>query len=219
MTGRLSDGGRSRAQDLSQLVGTFLDKSGDSDCLWCVRRLTLFSWNPWRRDRFDRLLAPAFDDLYRFACRLTGNRAAADDLLQDALVTGIRKFGQLKEARGFRVWMSRIVHRTWLNRRRDRPAAWRAEHVDREQGRRGGRTPVACLEDRRLAVHLQDALTGLPEGQRHAVWLVDALGFTFGEAAVVLDVPPGTVASRVARGRAALRDALSGVAHDWGCHR
>ncbi|MCB9797956.1 MAG: hypothetical protein H6741_35195 [Alphaproteobacteria bacterium] len=91
-------------------------------------------------------------------------------------------------------------------------AAARGVGAPRPARRRPGRD----LGDRRLGDRLDRALAGLPPGQREAVWLVDGLGLKFSEAAEVLDLQPGTVASRVARGRAALRVELAELARERG---
>ncbi len=159
--------------------------------------------------RFERLLRPVLADLYRFARRLTRG-ADADDLLQASLERGLVRVDQLAEDRAFRVWLSRVIYTTWVNdqaKRRELP-------VGDVEG--AGQPMVAALpgpEDRAMARQtgrvVQDALDELPEDQRAAVWLVDGQGHTFAEAAMILHVAPGTVASRVARGRKALRDELS----------
>ena len=77
-------------------------------------------------------------------------------------------------------------------------------------------TPDHLVEDRRLGLRIAAAIDLLPERQREAVWLVDVEQLTFAEAALVLDTRPGTVASRVARGRAALRVDLRIVAQERG---
>ena len=79
--------------------------------------------------------------------------------------------------------------------------------------------PDRQAERRQLGQRLSDAMDGLPADQREAVWLIDGQGLSFAEAAGVLGVPPGTVASRVARGRLALRGTLAAVAADEGVGR
>jgi RNA polymerase sigma-70 factor (ECF subfamily) len=172
--------------------------------------------------RFDRLVRPVLTDLYAFARRLTGDPVAAEDLLQQALLRGFDHLPQLTDDGAFRVWQSRVIYTTFLNgraRRTDVPqeAATSGDDVIPLHGRAD--RPDRALEQRRVGDAVSDALAGLPKDQREAVWLVDGQGFAFGEAAGVLGVPPGTVASRVARGRLALRVALSTVAADEGVGR
>lgn len=159
--------------------------------------------------RFERLLRPVLADLYRFARRLARG-PDADDLLQASLERGLTHVDQLAEDRAFRVWLSRVIYTTWVNghEKRREIAAGDPEVL--------GDPMVAALprpddraEQRQLGRVLRDALDGLPDEQRAAVWLVDGLGCSFEEAATILGVAPGTAASRVGRGRKALRIELA----------
>ena len=171
-----------------------------------------------QRREFDRLATEVIDGLYAFALRLERDPASAEDLVQDALIRAMDRFDQLEEPRAFRAWVTRVLFRTWQNRRPARPEAWRRTFADLDRSAKLVRLPgpEASLATRRLGEDVVAALDRLPDGQRDAVWLVDALGFSFGEASDILDVPPGTVASRVARGRSALRVGLGRTAREWG---
>lgn len=165
--------------------------------------------------RFERLVAPVLGDLYRFARRLAGDAAGAEDLLQASLERGMLRLGQLESDGAFRSWQSRVLYRTFLDDRAKR----REVPVEAEALERAAPTPTNP-HDRVVAAQIggrvRDALDRLPEEQRAAVWLVDGQGCSYGEAARILDVAPGTAASRVARGRAALRVSLARVAADHG---
>lgn len=169
-----------------------------------------------RRRRFERLVRPVLDELYRFARRLTRDPVRAEDLLQQALLRGLDRLPQLSDDAAFRAWQSRVLYTTWLNAVQRR----RVEMVDAE----GLDDNVVCIDpgpdarlaDRQLGLQIADALDALPDGQRQAVWLVDGQGFKYAEAASILEVSPGTVASRVARGRVALRRSLAAVAAEQG---
>lgn len=160
--------------------------------------------------RFETLLQPVLDDLMRFARRITRDPIVAEDLLHDALIVGLRKLSQLERDEAFRGWMNRIVYRTWLNRRRARSEAWNVVwlEVDRDVRTAAVPGPERATEQRRLGQRLSTAVQRLPDCQREAVWLVDGLGFGFGEVAEILGVPQGTIASRVCRARRALRGQL-----------
>jgi RNA polymerase sigma-70 factor (ECF subfamily) len=174
-----------------------------------------------RAQLFEELALPALDGLYAFACRLERDPARAADLLQEALLTGFRKFSQLGSRPSFRSWMATIVRRTFLNRHRrhepvvpladDEPETSLAAPHDAE---RSG--PEQRLLARRLAHELKGALDELPEAQRLAVFLVDVQGYGYAEAATALGMPAGTVASRVARGRARIRERLRHLARERG---
>ncbi len=171
---------------------------------------------------FEELVIPLLKDFYRVACRLERDPDRAQDLLQDSLLQGFRRFGQLRVQSSIRAWMGRILVRTYLNTCRRRAtevellephAKPEASHAAQSEG------PLdvgLLLSTRRVAHELKSALDRLPPDLGLAVFLVDVQGYPYGEAAEVLDVPPGTVASRVARGRAALRGQLRHLAEERG---
>lgn len=169
--------------------------------------------------RFERLVRPVLGALYRFAVRLTRDPITAEDLVQQSLLRGLDRLSQLEDDGAFEVWQCRVLYTTFLN---SRP---RRDEVQLDEGTEGSVIPLdrarpdRQVERRQLGQRLSDALDGLPSDQREAVWLVDGQGLSFGEAAEVLAVPPGTVASRVARGRMSLRTTLAAVAADEGVRR
>jgi RNA polymerase sigma-70 factor (ECF subfamily) len=171
------------------------------------------------RDRFDHLLVTALPDLWSYAVRLERDAVRAEDLLQESAAKALGRFGQLRDEGAFRTWIHRVVYHTWLHRR-DK-ASTRREHADGVviELAVSRHDPEREAASSALGGRLDAALATLPEAQRDAVLLVDGQDLTFAEAADVLGVPPGTVASRVARGRLALRAALSDVALDHGVSR
>lgn len=161
---------------------------------------------------FLALVGPHRASILRFARRLEGDPVRAEDLLQQALLVAWRRFEQLHTPDAARAWLARITLTTWLDRRsaREVPATDTAEYASAAPG------PFERLEARRVGARVADAVASLPEEQRLAVWLVDGEGFTFAEAALTLAAAPGTIASRVARGRASLRLALRDLATERG---
>ena len=175
---------------------------------------------PSRGERlFEELVLPCLDDLYRVACRLERDREGAQDLLQQALLVGFQRFRQLRRQESFRPWFVSILRRTYFNRLR---TATREASIDEASLpvdlsiERGAFDPELRFLTSRLRAELRAALDGLPEEQRLAVYLVDVEGFKYAEAAVALEVPPGTVASRVARGRGSLQKSLMHLARERG---
>ena len=167
-------------------------------------------------------MLPLLDELFAFSCRLERDPARAADLLQDSLLRAFRKFSQLGDAASFRSWMATIIRRTFHNRRRRKGVlqplpSEDGPHAHEMRSCRLG--PDERLAARRLGRELKDALDDLPEPQRLAVFLIDVQGFSYDEATRVLDLSPGTVASRVARGRASLRVRLRHLALERGWSR
>ena len=169
--------------------------------------------------RFGDLVRPVLGDLYRFARRLTRDPVTAEDLLQQALLRGLDRLSQLQDDGAFKVWQSRVLYTTFLDTRDRRETMWIEGQDDDVVVPLERPGPDREQERRALGAAISDALDRLPADQREAVWLVDGQGMKFGEAASVLGVPPGTVASRVARGRMALREELRQVAADEGVGR
>ena len=169
---------------------------------------------------FEELAVPMLDDLYRLACRFEREPQDAQDLLQEALLAGFRKFQHLRDASAFRAWMSSIVRNIHLNRRSGTtpqpPLDGLLEHAPLCEGMSETYEPERRLLARRLSHQLKKALDRLPEEQRVAVLLIDVQGFRYADAAQALGVAPGTVASRVARARAALRGFLKREACERG---
>ena len=174
---------------------------------------------PSSADDFSAEALQFLEPLFATAMRLTRNRADAEDLVQDTYVKAFRHAGQFKRGTNLRAWLYTILHNTWRNRRRD--ASRDAVEIDSEQVEQaaatgsGGdpvETPERILMRSTLDADLQAALDGLPEAFREAVWLRDVEEFTYAEIAEMLNVPIGTVMSRISRGRRMLFEKLSAAA-------
>jgi RNA polymerase sigma-70 factor (ECF subfamily) len=158
------------------------------------------------------------EPLFGTALRLTRNRADAEDLVQDTLVKAFRFADRFESGTNLRAWLYTILHNTWRNQRRD--AARGNVDVDSERveaaaassdGPTVADTPERILMRSTLDADLQAALDALPEAFREAVWLRDVEEFSYAEIAKMLDVPMGTVMSRISRGRRLLFERLSSV--------
>lgn len=141
-------------------------------------------------------------DLRRYACALTRDRDAGDDLVQDCLERALAHHRSRRPDGPLRAWMFRIL----INRHRDlirrAPRAGHLVAVDDlpvEPGRPAGQDSYMALRE------TEAAIARLPEDQRRALLLVALQGATFDEAAQALDIPRGTLMSRLARARATLR--------------
>jgi RNA polymerase sigma-70 factor (ECF subfamily) len=142
--------------------------------------------------------------LRRFARSLSRNQHDADDLVQTAVERAWRHLDQYRPGSSLASWLFGIMKNAWIDNRRSR-------------GRRGevplpedsGQHPAVTPMDANASLwSVSEAMDKLPEEQRLAVALVLVEGLSYKEAAEVLDVPIGTVTSRLARGRAALSAAL-----------
>ncbi len=146
--------------------------------------------------------------LYTVAYRLTGDREDAQDLVQEVLLR-VRKGLEGYRPGSMEGWLSRIATNAFLDevrRRRRRPLEHLPEEPDRVVPPSKGADVE--LESEVLPEDVQEALRRLPPEYRSAVVLSDVVGLTYQEIGDALDVPVGTVRSRLHRGRALLRKAL-----------
>lgn len=151
------------------------------------------------------------DDLHAFAFRLVGSREDAEDALQSAYVKALRATSRDSGPLSVNApWLYRIVYRACVDQRR-RLRRLRHDALD-EQLVAGGTASRAAA----LATALSQALLRLPASTRAAVLLVDVHGLSYDEAADALDVPRGTIASRLNHGRASLRATLIEFAPNGG---
>jgi RNA polymerase sigma-70 factor (ECF subfamily) len=156
------------------------------------------------------------EPLYATALRLTRNRADAEDLVQDTYVKAFRFADRFERGTNLKAWLYTILHNTWRNRRRDASrdtVEVDSERVEAAAATAGGAaafdTPERILMRDTLDADLQAALDALPDAFREAVWLRDVEEFSYAEIASMLEVPIGTVMSRISRGRRLLFERLS----------
>ena len=144
--------------------------------------------------------------LRRYARALTGNSSAADDLVQDALERALVKQALWREGSDLRAWLFTIMHNVFINQVRS-AAARRTVPLDDVAAELLSPQQADRLEIRDLDAAMQT----LPDEQRAVVLLVGLEQMTYDEAAIVLDVPIGTVMSRLSRGRERLRRLMQGL--------
>jgi RNA polymerase sigma factor (sigma-70 family) len=146
--------------------------------------------------------------LYTVAYRLTGNHDDAQDLVQEVLLR-VRRGLATYQPGSLEGWLSRITTNAFLDevrRRKRRPLEVVPDLPERTLG--VDVDPDATLAKTRLSDDVQAALAALPDEFRAAVVLCDVVGLDYAEIARSLDIPAGTVRSRIHRGRALLRKAL-----------
>lgn len=154
------------------------------------------------------------DSLYRTALRLTGRSADAEDVVQETYLKAFAALDRFEPGTNLRAWLFTILHNTFRNRVRDRarePITTDSDLVERAGDVAGPRsaTPEALLMRDVLGAELQAAVDALPDAFRQAVWLRDVEEFSYAEIAAMLDVPLGTVMSRISRGRRLLFERLN----------
>ncbi len=175
---------------------------------------------------FSQNIEGCLDSLYGLAMRLTRNGADAEDLVSESVAKAWSAIGTLDERDRFRPWLFRILHNCYISDYRKksvRPVAYSYDDFS-EEGEEDDITallikqsadfltwwgnPEREFANKLLREDILSAIEKLPEAFRVAVLLVNAEGLSYDEAAEVLGVPPGTIRSRMKRGRTLLQKAL-----------
>jgi RNA polymerase sigma-70 factor (ECF subfamily) len=163
---------------------------------------------------------PFMNALYSAAMRMTRNQADAEDLLQETYLRAYRGFGGYTDGTNLKAWLYRILTNTYINQYRAKKRRFDETELDETEDlylyrRLGGLEAVAAgrsaedeLMDWFTDAEVKDAVEALPEQFRMAVLLADVEGFSYKEIAEILDIPIGTVMSRLHRGRKALQKEL-----------
>lgn len=143
--------------------------------------------------------------LYRIAYAWTHDASLADDLAQETLIKAMKRSSQLRDPGAGEAWLYSILtncYRDHFRRQRD------LDDVD-ELDLPHDITPETELGQAEIVGRVRNAVARLPEGQRQVVTLVDLEGFSYVEVSQILDVPIGTVMSRLCRARVALKELLT----------
>jgi RNA polymerase sigma-70 factor, ECF subfamily len=158
--------------------------------------------------RFGDQLIAALPRLRRFARGLTGSVVEADDLVQAACERALARRHQFQEGTRFDSWMFRIVQTIWIDQLRAR--AVRKEESEAVEVLTGSDEPVRRVEARLALDEVRRAVDRLSPEQRAVLLLVTVEGLSYKEAAEVVQVPVGTIMSRLARARLALQAQFEG---------
>jgi RNA polymerase sigma-70 factor (ECF subfamily) len=177
--------------------------------------------------QFAELAMEYMGSLYSAALRMTRNPSDAEDLVQETYLKAYRAFGSFKEGTNLKAWLYRILTNTFINSyraRRRRPEQTELDDVEdlylyRRLGGleavTAGRSAEEVVMEHFTEAEVKAAVEELPEQFRIAVLLADVEGFSYKEIAEILDVPIGTVMSRLHRGRRSLQKTL----HEFGIAR
>lgn len=177
-----------------------------------------------KQEDFEEEIIPHLDAMYNFALRLTSDPSDAEDLVQDTIVKAFRFFSSYEKGTNAKAWLFRILKNSYINNYRKQSK--QPNQVDYDEVStfyetiRAERTDTSDLEDKMFRELIDDdisqALEELPEDFRTVVLLCDVEGFTYEEIANMLDVPIGTIRSRLHRGRNLLKAELKDYAEKRG---
>lgn len=180
------------------------------------------------REKFAEQALEYMPALYSAAVRMTHNAADAEDLVQETYLKAYRSFGSFTEGTNLKAWLYRILTNTYINAYRAkqrRPVESDLDDVEdlylyRRLGAieqaQAGRSAEESLMEMFTEGEVRSALDQLPENFRMPVYLADVEGFAYKEIAEILDIPIGTVMSRLHRGRKAMQKSLYEFAIEQG---
>lgn len=175
---------------------------------------------------FEAQALPLLDQLYGGALRMTRNPQDAEDLVQETFLKAYKNFSSFKQGTNLKAWLYRIMTNSYINSYRKakrRPQESSAEDLTDFQLYTTAGHDSTGLESAEVEAlkampnsTISEAMNDLPEDYRMVVYYADVAGFAYKEIAEILDVPLGTVMSRLHRGRKLLRQALKNVAREHG---
>ncbi|MFN7993940.1 MAG: sigma-70 family RNA polymerase sigma factor [Bryobacteraceae bacterium] len=173
----------------------------------------LFSKQP-RTDEFEKVALPHLPELYRAAGRLLGDSTRAEDVVQEVYLQAWKSFDRFESGTNCRAWLFKILvntahhyRRKWFNVRMVKESEEVLEQAV------AGAPPIPEQVTEQEIVR---ALDRIPADYREVVLLADVEDFSYKEIAGMLNVPIGTVMSRISRGRKLLREYLADVARSYG---
>ena len=176
--------------------------------------------------RFEHDALPLLDVLFNGALRMTRSRADAEDLLQDTMMRAYAGFRTFQQGTNLKAWLFRILNNQGINtyrkKQRQPPEFLTDKITDLQLACSAGHSSIGLPSAEVEALEalpdtdIKAALQALPEGFRMAVYYADVEGLAYKEIAAIMDIPRGTVMSRLHRGRHQLRTLLADVARDRG---
>jgi RNA polymerase sigma-70 factor, ECF subfamily len=180
------------------------------------------------RERLEAEALTHIDALYRTALRMTRNQSDAEDLVQEAYLRAFKALDQFRDGTNLRAWLFRIMTNAYINdyrKRSRRPVNsslddieefYLYDHLIDSGVQPNSERPEDIVLNRLTADDVLGSLDSLSDDFRHVVLLADVEGFTYREIAEILDIPVGTVMSRLYRARRRLQSALYDFAVESG---
>jgi RNA polymerase sigma-70 factor (ECF subfamily) len=161
----------------------------------------------FRFNRLDQQLSEHRAKLHRMAVAWCGDSALADDLVQDTLAKALEKQEQLKDETRLGAWLYKILHNCWMEHLRTQKPTLDIDDMEL--------TCTDCPEkhfaDDQLVTQVRTAVESLPVNQCQVMTLVDLEGCSYEQVAAILDIPVGTVMSRLSRARETMKKRLQGI--------
>jgi RNA polymerase sigma-70 factor (ECF subfamily) len=159
---------------------------------------------------FEELAMPHFARLFNFACWLTQDGAAAEDLVQETFIKALKGFSSYRQGTNFRAWIYRILRNTFLTTQAGLKATVSLDGDDDSASEPATtETPESALLARVEQQTIQRALEELPVSYREIILLCDLEEMSYQEIAQTLSIPMGTVMSRLSRARKVMRSLLT----------
>ena len=204
----------SSTSDLAVIDGMGSDERWRTRATTCENGTT----NAELSARFQRDAIPLLEPIFRRALRMTQHRADAEDLTQETMLRAYKNFRSFRDGTNINAWLHVILTNTYINgcrKKQRRPEQYPTEQVtDQQLAAHAGHssTGLRTAEDEALArlpdMQIRAAIQALPEHMRMTVYYADVAGFRYQEIAESMNIPKGTVMSRLHRGRRQLRNLL-----------
>jgi len=161
-----------------------------------------------RSRHFESKLEASRCRLWRLAQSWCRNRTLADDLVQDTLAKALDRHSQLRDPEAMHAWLCSILANCWHDHLRGGKDTLDIDAIEECDLPASACCPEADYQQNEVVQRVRAAVGKLPAGQREVVTLVDLEEFSYAEVAAILDVPIGTIMSRLSRARSSLREAL-----------
>jgi RNA polymerase sigma-70 factor (ECF subfamily) len=194
------------------------DDASDNASIRSGRRVSMAE--AMRRAGFEREALLHLDALYSFGLKLSRSRDDAEDLVSDTILRALERWEQYRLGTNIRAWLFTILYHLFVSRKRrlDAREVLAPEDADGRVAFEpvGDADPEGSYYDSFIDEQVVAAIEALPDEYRSAVMLSDVQGMRYAEVAVALNVPEGTVKSRLFRGRRILQKNLRAYATDMG---
>jgi len=169
-----------------------------------------------RKREFEGIALQHMDHLYNLALGMTRDRTEAEDLVQDTYLRAYRYFDKFEKGTNFRAWLFTILRNTYINRYNRESRAPQMVNISEGYEATTGATPENDVLGGLMDDDVANAMDSLPDDYRVAIILSDLEELPYKEIAEILDIPMGTVMSRLHRGRKFLRERLGEYARKRG---